>query len=216
MKASKSATRKVRRWHRSASAPHLASKRRPSLLKMDLEALEARTLLSVNPADTTSGVVAQTGSLSGVSISELPAGLVQSLQDANTVATVSLGSSTSGSGSTTSQAIDVSHIYTGRPTTFIGPGPMSATGTGSALSSLNPSDARQGLQGAPDTATGAFKAIPQYLVMPSGPSNANFGRRGEPQGGTGPAGYAPAQIVGAYGINLIQFGAIKGDGAELD
>ena len=53
-----------------------------------------------------------------------------------------------------------------------------------------------------------FKAVPQYLVMPT-----NGSRGGTADDFTGPAGYGPAQIAGAYGLNLVMFGAIKGDGA---
>ena len=58
---------------------------------------------------------------------------------------------------------------------------------------------------------GTMKAAPQYLVMPTTGWTSTNGA--SPDDFEGPAGYAPAQIAGAYGINNVIFSdGIIGDG----
>ena len=104
---------------------------------------------------------------------------------------------------TSASSAATSHIYTGPITTFTG----STSGT-SGTSSTNPGQYNPNQTGASGMPATPFKAVPQYLVMPT---NGSRGKTADDF--TGPAGYGPAQIAGAYGLNLVMFGAIKGDGA---
>ena len=121
----------------------------------------------------------------------------------NTVATVAAPST-----ATSLAAAATSHIYTGKPTNF-GSAPTGSSSSSTATSAPDPEKYTPGQQAALAALSNTFKAQPQYVVMPSGSSSNPLHLDFE-----GPAGYAPAQIAGAYGIdNVIFSNGIKGDGA---
>ena len=159
---------KMRRW---ASAPRNRVNRssRPRFM---LDALEDRTLLSASlPSD-------------------LPAGLVDSLNYAHTLANFSLPSAANTSIGQSNSATSVlnSHIYTGGPQTFL---------TSSTANTATVSD------------PASIPVAPQYLILPSGITNQGV----NPNGGQGPGGgLTPQQVWGAYGIDSIKFNGIEGDG----
>ena len=149
---------KMRRW---ASAPRNRVNRssRPRFM---LDALEDRTLLSASlPSD-------------------LPAGLVDSLNYAHTLANFSLPSAANTSIGQSNSATSVlnSHIYTGGPQTFL---------TSSTANTATVSD------------PASIPVAPQYLILPSGITTQGV----NPNGGQGPGGgLTPQQVWGADQINF--------------
>jgi methionine-rich copper-binding protein CopC len=208
-------SRRVRSRRGSSKIGHFAqARRRRATIK--LEALEARTLLSFGPLvsvsasqvsrNLTDSTLAALGIPSFPEGSQnvppgLPADLAQSLQDARTIATVT----------TTSSDSSNFHIYTGKPQSFMGPIPDSASpGTSQPPAPPWQHQPGQASGGTPAVSGKLTTANPQYLILPT---NAD-GRLGfSAQAGTGPGGgYSPKQLAGAYGLSAIEFGAIKGDG----
>ena len=186
-------------------------RRRDTLIR-SLETLEERTLLSATPmVDVFSPIAAMKALNTGNVPANLPAGLVNSVNLAHTLANVTLPTQGSSTGQVTSQAsIFSSHIYTGHTQSFLTP-PTSATSTGHLTPPapgsqsgpnglVDPGKISSGLAGA----SGAVVSAPQFLILPTGVN---------PHGGEGPGGgLSPRQLRGAYGIDQIQFSGIVGDG----
>ena len=209
-KSAKPSTLKVPRRDGKSSIRRSKSVRLRGV-SLNLESLEQRTLLSIS-SSTEQNLTGNSISTSLVqppsSTVDLPSGLQESVADKGVVATVVAPN--------TPTAAATSHIYTGQPSSFTGPlkGTAGSSSTSpTALSGqLDPNQAA-----ALKSLSGALGAQPQYMVMPtsSKPSNGS-----NPLDFEGPAGgYAPAQIVGAYGvvgdgagqtIALIDFGDYAG------
>ena len=191
MKSAKPSTLKVRRRDGKSSIRCSKSVRQRDF-SLNLESLEQRTLLSIS-SSTEQNLTGSSISTSLVpppsSTVALPPGLQKSVADQGVVATVA--------SSALSAATGTSHIYSGQPSSFTGP----LKGTSRLFVDLDDRWLRK-VQPEPDGGSRcgqatAIKAQPQYFVMPtsSKPSNGT-----NPLDFEGPAGYAPAQITGAYGI----------------
>ena len=187
MKASNSTSRKIRSQGGRSSTRH-ASKVRHRAVSLKLESLEQRTLLSggASVKAALSAVANAAGIIPVSSKASLPPNLLSSVEDAGTVATVVAPSSPVGVSSAAT-----SHIYTGQPTLFT----ASATGNSSSNSSSTPGPYNPIQAAALGSLAQSLKAVPQYLVMPTTGS-----KEATPDNFLGPAGYSPAQIIGAYGI----------------
>jgi protocatechuate 3,4-dioxygenase beta subunit/glutamine cyclotransferase len=199
MKSNRSNTPKVRNG--KPSVRHSA-KVRQRAAEFKLESLEPRTLLSVSSSTHPTKVpVNAKGHLISPATngSPMPTAISKAVKDAHTVATVAAPT-----GPTSVASTGISHIYTGKPANFGTPStPPSPSG-----STTNPGQYSPAQIAALKALSKDFKAIPQYVVMPSTGSNPlhlDF---------EGPAGYAPAQISGAYGIGNVTFSnGVKGTGA---
>ena len=208
MKPAKSNNRKSRnRTGSSLLGNSPKGRRRGSTFK--LESLEERLLLSTSPIEpnAVAAVVSPAAPNDASYVSTLPTSLADSVKDATTVATVAAPSTAT---TNLASAAASAHVYSGTAQTFVGPlsgGSTSTTGQTSTTTSpgqYNPGNQQAALAALDKLMT----AQPQYLVMPTGSPN------GGPDVGTGPAGYAPAQVAGAYGINNVSFGGgIVGNGA---
>ena len=187
MKPSKSTIRKIRSRGGKLSIRH-SSEVRHRAVSLKLESLEQRTLLS-GGASAKAALPSNANAVSMIPVAStenLSPGLLASVKDANTVATVAAPSTPV---SVSSAA--TSHIYTGQPALFTG----SATGNSSSASSSTPAQDNPKQVAALGSLTQSLKYQPQYLVMPTTGS-----KEATPDNFLGPAGYSPAQIIGAYGI----------------
>ena len=209
MKPLKSTSRKNRSRSGKLSLNRQAAEVRRRAVSFKLESLEPRTLLSIG--SPTNSILSPTASRSipGAANANLPPGLLASVQNANTIATVI--------GPTTPASQATSHISNGRADDF------RHRPRGDFDVNVNshnqPWSVQPKWRGGPSSAsqaaalaalTKSFTSLPQYVVMPtSGLKSDKIADDFE-----GPAGYAPAQIAGAYGISNVVFSnGVKGDGA---
>ena len=192
MKSAKPSTLKVPRRDGKSSIRRSKSVRlRGVSLNLESRFRGSATLLSISTSND--GDKNLTSNVIGSSAFPVPVptttflspGLQESVADKGKIATVIAP--------TTPTAAATSHIYTGKPTTFLGP----LKGLGAAASTTGSGQYNPNQAAALAAATGKFKAQPQFLVMPTNSPPANGAR---PADFEGPAGYSPAQIVGAYGI----------------
>jgi len=234
MKRSNTSSRRVRtRDRHSFARPSSQVRRRAATFK--LESLEERTLLSVSssiesalsqtllnlsrdavPSRSPDSSIDATASQQSVGPS-LPAGLLQSIRDAGTVATVTTSPTSS---TTTVAGLNAPvHIYNGQPQNFTGaPSPTSVPPV-TPVTTSNPGHYNPNApsQAAMEALGKTLRATPQYLILPSTTTTGASPLSGEGPGG----GYTPLQIQGAYGVSTggstyndnINFLGIKGDGA---
>jgi hypothetical protein len=187
LKAPRSVARRIGRRVRKSSVPQLLALHRAWKLTLSFDALEDRTLLATNPVAATSIKAGQVAGASPASIGILPQNLIQSVQDAETVATVAFPSSSANVAPGSLQSIADSHIYTGKPTNFLVSVPINSGGTGTPASSSTPPTASQASQAALAALADTEQPVPQYLVLPTNYNNTSGAGSAAPQRAPVPA-----------------------------